>query len=82
MFLLATGPPVAFIQAPVVVQGCCFCSMQVQNMAKSNASGVLVYALPGNSLQDMNCVGDQCNTTLDIPAAMVHLEPGVAQALR
>lgn len=56
--------------------------MQVQNMAKSNASGVLVYALPGNSLQDMNCVEDQCDTTLDIPAAMVHLEPGVAQALR
>lgn len=55
--------------------------MQVQNMANSNASGVLVYALPGNSLQDMNCVEDQCNTTLNIPAAMVHFEPLVAQLL-
>lgn len=56
--------------------------MQVQNMAKSNASGVLVYALPGNSLQDMNCVEDQCNITLNIPAAMVHWQPSVAQLLR
>lgn len=51
-------------------------------MAKSNASGVLVYALPGNPIQDMNCVKDECDTTLDIPAAMVHLEPSVAQALQ
>ena len=50
-------------------------------MAKSNASGVLVYALPGNPIQDMNCVDDECNTTLSIPTAMVHLEPSVAQAL-
>ena len=61
--------------------GCCP-SSQVQNMAKSNASGVLVYALPGNPIQDMNCIKDECNTTLDIPAAMVHQEPSVAQALR
>lgn len=78
----STFPPSSDFEAPVVVNGCCFCSMQVQNMAKSNASGVLVYALPGNSLQDMNCVEDQCNTTLNIPAAMVHLEPAVAQTLR
>lgn len=58
------------------------CFVQVQNMAKSNASGVLVYALPGNPLQDMNCLEDQCDTTLNIPAAMVHLEPLVAQLLR
>lgn len=51
-------------------------------MAKSNASGVLVYALPGNPIQDMNCVEDECNTTLEIPAAMVHLELSVAQALQ
>lgn len=51
-------------------------------MAKSNASGVLIYALPGNSLQDMNCVDDQCDTTLKIPAAMVHMEPSVAELLR
>lgn len=50
-------------------------------MAKSNASGVLVYALPGNPIQDMNCVEDECDTTLDIPAAMVHMEGSVAQAL-
>lgn len=51
-------------------------------MNKSNASGVLVYALPGDPLQDMNCDGDDCDTTLGIPAAMVHLEVSVAQALQ
>ncbi len=59
----------------------CCTSSQVQSMAKSNASGVLVYALPGNPLQDMNCVEDECNTALSIPASMVHLEPWVAQGL-
>lgn len=57
-------------------------SFQVQNMAKSGASGVLVYTLPGNPIQDMNCVGDECITALGIPAAMVHLEVSVAQGLQ
>ncbi|KAM6994372.1 uncharacterized protein LKV04_006787 [Tautogolabrus adspersus] len=65
-----------------VSEGNCSFFTKVENMAKSNASGVLVYALPGNPLQDMNCVGDDCNTTLNIPASMVHLEPSVAQALQ
>lgn len=51
-------------------------------MSKSNASGVLVYAFAGNPIQDMNCVEDECNTTLSIPASMVHLEVSVAQALQ
>lgn len=55
---------------------------QVKNMAKSNATGVLVHAGPGNPIQDMNCVGDECSTPLGIPAAMVHCEPSVVQALR
>ncbi|MEQ2197203.1 hypothetical protein XENOCAPTIV_025300 [Xenoophorus captivus] len=54
----------------------------VQSMAKSNASGVLVYSLPGNPIQDMNCVDLQCFLPLGIPAAMVHQEVSVAQALR
>ncbi|KAK9514300.1 hypothetical protein VZT92_027776 [Zoarces viviparus] len=62
-------------------EGNCSFFTKVQNMAKSNASAVLVYALPGNPIQDMNCVGDECDTTLAIPAAMVHLEVSVAQAL-
>ena len=61
---------------------CCCLSLQVQSMSKSNASGVLVYALPGNPIQDMNCVEDECYSPLNVPAAMVHLEPSVAQALR
>nr|XP_046256436.1 uncharacterized protein si:dkey-256h2.1 isoform X2 [Scatophagus argus] len=65
-----------------VSEGNCSFFTKVQNMASSNASGVLVYALPGNPLQDMNCVEDECNTTLSIPASMVHLEPSVAQALQ
>lgn len=64
-----------------VSEGNCSFFDKVQNMAKSNASGVLVYALPGNPIQDMNCVEDECNTTLNIPASMVHLEPWVAQGL-
>lgn len=59
-----------------------FCSLQVQNMANANASGVLIHALAGDPIQDMNCVEDECNTTLQIPAAMVHLEPSVVLALQ
>uniref|UniRef100_A0A8C7NPS5 Si:dkey-256h2.1 n=1 Tax=Oncorhynchus mykiss TaxID=8022 RepID=A0A8C7NPS5_ONCMY len=43
---------------------------------------VLVHARPGNPIQDMNCVGDKYSTPLGIPAAIVHREPSVAQALR
>lgn len=56
--------------------------LQVQNMAKAGAAGVLVYSLPDNPIQDMNCVGDECFQEIPIPASMVHLEVGVAQALR
>ncbi|XP_071326608.1 uncharacterized protein [Trachinotus anak] len=65
-----------------VSEGSCSFFTKVQAMAKSNASGVLVYALPGNPIQDMNCVEEECYSPLGIPAAMVHLEPSVAQALR
>ncbi|XP_056158024.1 uncharacterized protein LOC130133585 [Lampris incognitus] len=65
-----------------VSEGTCSFFTKVQNMAKSNASGVLVYAFPGNPIQDMNCIGDECFTPLSLPAAMVHLEPSVSQALR
>ncbi|XP_030605990.1 uncharacterized protein LOC115794558 [Archocentrus centrarchus] len=76
-----TSPSVAGAVAWVSEGNCSFFT-KVQSMAKSNASGVLVYALPGNPLQDMNCVGDECSSLLSIPAAMVHLEPLVAQTLR
>ncbi|XP_029593250.1 uncharacterized protein si:dkey-256h2.1 [Salmo trutta] len=65
-----------------VSEGNCSFFTKVKNMAKSNATGVLVHARPGNPIQDMNCVGDECSTPLGIPAAMVHCEPSVAQALR
>uniref|UniRef100_A0A7N6BP32 Peptide-N-glycosidase F N-terminal domain-containing protein n=1 Tax=Anabas testudineus TaxID=64144 RepID=A0A7N6BP32_ANATE len=65
-----------------VSEGNCSFFTKVQNTAKSGASGVLVYALPGNPIQDMTCVGEECYVPLNIPAAMVHLEPAVAQALR
>ncbi|KAJ4930594.1 hypothetical protein JOQ06_024903 [Pogonophryne albipinna] len=65
-----------------VSEGGCSFFTKVQSMTKSNASGVLVYTLPGNPIQDMNCVGEECDTTLAIPAAMVHLEVSVAQALQ
>ncbi|XP_039972563.1 uncharacterized protein si:dkey-256h2.1 [Xiphias gladius] len=65
-----------------VSEGSCSFFTKVRTMARSNASGVLVYALPGNPIQDMNCAEDECYSPLGIPAAMVHLEPSVAQALR
>ncbi|XP_061677016.1 uncharacterized protein si:dkey-256h2.1 [Syngnathoides biaculeatus] len=65
-----------------LAEGNCSFFTKVQNMAKSNASGVLVYAHPGNAIQDMNCVDAECFTPLSLPAAMVHLQPPVAQALR
>ncbi|XP_013871856.1 uncharacterized protein si:dkey-256h2.1 [Austrofundulus limnaeus] len=65
-----------------VSEGNCSFFTKVQNMVKSRAVGVLVYALPGNPIQDMNCVGDECYVRFSIPAAMVHMEVSVAQALR
>ncbi|XP_047217316.1 uncharacterized protein si:dkey-256h2.1 isoform X2 [Girardinichthys multiradiatus] len=65
-----------------VSEGNCSFFTKVQSMAKSNASGVLVYSLPGNPIQDMNCVDLECFLPLGIPAAMVHQEVSVAQALR
>lgn len=63
-------------------EGCSFFT-KVQFMAKSNVSGVLVYVGPGKPLQDMTCAGAECDPpSLDVPAAMVHLEPSVVQALR
>uniref|UniRef100_A0A672T1L7 Si:dkey-256h2.1 n=1 Tax=Sinocyclocheilus grahami TaxID=75366 RepID=A0A672T1L7_SINGR len=43
---------------------------------------VLVYALPRNPIQDMNCLRDHCSTSINIPVSMVHIEPSVMQALR
>ncbi|XP_015256286.1 PREDICTED: uncharacterized protein LOC107101757 isoform X2 [Cyprinodon variegatus] len=64
-----------------VSEGNCSFFTKVHSMAKSNASGVLVYSLPGNPIQDMNCAGDECYFPLGIPAAMVHQEVSVTQAL-
>ncbi|KAM9782543.1 uncharacterized protein ACB057_014807 [Neosynchiropus ocellatus] len=74
-------PSVAGGVAWVSEGGCSFFT-KVQTMARSNATGVLVYALPGNPLQDMNCVADECDTPLNVPAAMVHQDPAVSEALR
>lgn len=65
-----------------VSEGGCSFFTKIQNMASSNASGVLVYSLSDHPIQDMNCVDDECSTPLNIPAAMLHLEVSVAQALR
>lgn len=65
-----------------ISEGGCSFFTKIKNMADSNATGVLVYALPGNPIQDMNCIGDECSISLNIPASMVHIEPSVIQALR
>ena len=36
---------------------------------------------PDGTLQDMNCVGDECNTLLNIPATMIPREPGLTAVL-
>ncbi|XP_028834783.1 uncharacterized protein LOC114789691 [Denticeps clupeoides] len=64
-----------------ISEGGCSFFTKVKNMADSKAAGVLVYALLGNPVQDMNCVGEECYTALNIPAAMVHLEASVHNAL-
>ncbi|KAI1886130.1 hypothetical protein AGOR_G00210840 [Albula goreensis] len=64
-----------------VSEGNCSFFTKVQNMAKSMAAGVLVYASLGNPIQDMNCEGEECGTPLGIPASMVHVEPVVVSAL-
>lgn len=76
--------PVTSVRGAVawVSEGGCSFFKKIKNMAESNATGVLVYALPGNPIQDMNCSGDECSTSLNIPASMVHIEPSVMQALR
>ncbi|TKS82557.1 hypothetical protein D9C73_016666 [Collichthys lucidus] len=65
-----------------VSEGNCSFFTKMQNMAKHNASGVLVYALPGNPIQDLNCDEDDCNRTVSIPASMVHLEDSVVRGLQ
>ncbi|XP_075266555.1 LOW QUALITY PROTEIN: uncharacterized protein LOC115396397 [Salarias fasciatus] len=75
------SPSVSGAVAWVSEGGCSFFK-KIQTMALSNASGVLVYALDGNPIQDMNCADAECDAPLGIPAAMVHLEVSVAQALR
>ncbi|XP_062841754.1 uncharacterized protein si:dkey-256h2.1 [Trichomycterus rosablanca] len=73
-------PAVAGAVAWVSESGCSFFT-KIKTMAESKAVGVLVYAVPGNPIQDMNCVAEECNTTLNIPASMLHFEPDVMQAL-
>ncbi|XP_057690987.1 uncharacterized protein si:dkey-256h2.1 [Corythoichthys intestinalis] len=64
-----------------VSDGNCSFFAKVANMAKSNASGVLVYARPGSAIQDMNCAGDECDVPLELPAAMLHIQSKVDLAL-
>uniref|UniRef100_A0A8C6TMP4 Si:dkey-256h2.1 n=1 Tax=Neogobius melanostomus TaxID=47308 RepID=A0A8C6TMP4_9GOBI len=76
------SPGVEGAVAWVSEDGCSFFT-KVQSLAKSNVSGVLVYAGPGKPIRDMTCEGAECDPpALDVPAAMVHLEPSVVQALR
>uniref|UniRef100_A0A4W4EBS1 Peptide-N-glycosidase F N-terminal domain-containing protein n=1 Tax=Electrophorus electricus TaxID=8005 RepID=A0A4W4EBS1_ELEEL len=64
-----------------VSEGGCSFYTKIKTMADSKAVGVLVYALPGNPIQDMNCDAEECATPLSIPASMLHMEPAVVQAL-
>ncbi|KAF7692019.1 uncharacterized protein si:dkey-256h2.1 isoform X1 [Silurus meridionalis] len=64
-----------------VSESSCSFFTKIKAMEDSKAVGVLVYVLPGNPIQDMNCDGDECNTTLKIAASMLHFEPAVSQAL-
>ncbi|XP_030640502.1 uncharacterized protein LOC115820930 [Chanos chanos] len=74
------SPSVAGAVAWISEDGCSFFK-KVKSMADSKAAGVLVYALPGNPIKDMNCQEDECYTQLSIPAAMTHFDAGVLRAL-
>ncbi|XP_028672880.1 uncharacterized protein si:dkey-256h2.1 [Erpetoichthys calabaricus] len=65
-----------------VSEDSCSYFTKVKNMAESGALGVLVYAGIGEPIKDMNCKDDECSTSLDIPASMVHIEPAVVKALQ
>ncbi|XP_078454085.1 uncharacterized protein LOC144720862 [Lampetra planeri] len=66
----------------VSAAGKCSYFTKVHNMMASGAAGVLVHAEPGASLQDMNCVGRECDTNINIPATMVHDNPDVTAQMR
>ncbi|XP_041041035.1 uncharacterized protein si:dkey-256h2.1 [Carcharodon carcharias] len=63
-------------------KGNCSYFTKVNNMANSEALGVLVYVRPGWPLQDMNCWGVDCLTTIKIPASIMHFQKDVMDALR
>ncbi|XP_032898127.1 uncharacterized protein LOC116986660 [Amblyraja radiata] len=63
-------------------EGNCSYFTKIKNMADSEASGVLVYVSLGRPLQDMNCEGVECHTTINIPASMIHFQQDVINLLR
>nr|XP_005999526.1 PREDICTED: uncharacterized protein LOC102348151 [Latimeria chalumnae] len=77
-----TVPEVKGAVAWVSEEGNCSYFVKVKNMEQSGAAGVLVYAGPGKAIQDMDCIGTECYYRLNIPAAMVHFETDVMDALR
>ncbi|XP_067865889.1 uncharacterized protein si:dkey-256h2.1 isoform X2 [Heterodontus francisci] len=63
-------------------EGSCSYFTKVNNMANSEAVGVLVYVRLGRPLQDMNCKGAECLTTINIPASIMHFQKDVIDAVR
>ncbi|KAJ8036127.1 hypothetical protein HOLleu_20006 [Holothuria leucospilota] len=55
----------------LVKAGGCSYSTKVSSMEQSGAVGVLVYALPGHPVDDMNCVDDECLSPPSISASMI-----------
>ncbi|GCC23001.1 hypothetical protein chiPu_0001392 [Chiloscyllium punctatum] len=63
-------------------EGNCSYFTKVNNMANSEALGVLVYVRLGRPLQDMNCRREECLTIINIPASIMHYQKDVIEALR
>ncbi|XP_051872729.1 uncharacterized protein si:dkey-256h2.1 [Pristis pectinata] len=77
-----TTPAVKGAVALVSAEGNCSYFTKIKNMANSAALGVLVYVSPGKALQDMNCEGNECVTTINIPASMIHFQKDVIDLVR
>uniref|UniRef100_UPI00398F59E3 uncharacterized protein n=1 Tax=Pristiophorus japonicus TaxID=55135 RepID=UPI00398F59E3 len=63
-------------------EGSCSYFTKVNNMANSEAVGVLVYVRHGRALQDMNCARAECLITINIPASIIHFQKDLIDAVR
>eukprot|EP01119_Soliformovum_irregulare_P018565 TRINITY_DN5727_c0_g1_i1.p1 TRINITY_DN5727_c0_g1~~TRINITY_DN5727_c0_g1_i1.p1 ORF type:complete len:672 (+),score=139.25 TRINITY_DN5727_c0_g1_i1:1533-3548(+) len=60
----------------LIEDGGCDYFEKASNAASKGAKGILVFAI-NDSMIDMNCVGNECNTQLSIPGSMIPRDAGL-----